>query len=321
VDSRLSDATADSDDGDKALVLTDLQYQMCDATLYGYDLRDKQWAIFEVDRIRDIEFNTQPFDSLVLPEGYKDLVLSFVENQLKDGDTFDDVINGKGGGLVILLAGEPGVGKTLTAESVAEKINAPLVKIDLSQVTQAVAANRNPYAPPLPPGPGVRIQRDPQLDVEDELSTTFERAARWNAVLLIDECDMYLEKRNDNSPERNHVVSQFLRELEYYPSLLFLTTNREKVLDPAVYSRIHLQMNFPSLDKPSRLKIWKTFLGREEDATVAEDEYDKLADININGRKIKNVTKTARIMAKRAGRGISFNDIKNVMRITEGVTI
>ncbi|KAK0652395.1 P-loop containing nucleoside triphosphate hydrolase protein [Cercophora newfieldiana] len=317
------DNTAESDDDAKPhkhRVLTDLQYQMCDATIYGYDLRDKRWGTFDVDRIQDIKFNTQPFDSLVLPEGYKELILSFVENQLKDGDTFDDVINGKGGGLVILLAGDPGVGKTMTAESVAEKINAPLVKMELSQVTQALA-NRNPYSHPAPPGPGpVRIQRD-SLDAQDELSTTFEQAARWKAVLLIDECDMYLEKRNDNSPDRNHVVSQFLRELEYYPSLLFLTTNREKVLDPAVYSRIHLTMNFPALSRDSRLKIWKTFLTREEDATVTEEEYDKLADIDVNGRKIKNITKTARIMAKRAGRGISFNDIKNVMRITEGLTI
>ena len=82
--------------GKQRPVLTDLQYQMCDATICGYDLRDKRWEIFDVDRIRDINFNTQPFDSLVLPQGYKDLILSFVENQLKDGDTFDDVINGKG---------------------------------------------------------------------------------------------------------------------------------------------------------------------------------------------------------------------------------
>lgn len=51
---------------------------------------------FGVQRVEDIKFNTKPFDSLVLPEGYKDLILSFVESQLKDGDMFDDVINGKG---------------------------------------------------------------------------------------------------------------------------------------------------------------------------------------------------------------------------------
>ena len=195
---------------------------------------------------------------------------------------------------------------------VAEKIHAPLVKMELSQLTRAVAKHE-----PMPPRPGA-VQGP---DVEGELSTTFSQAARWNAVLLIDECDMYLEKRNDNSPERNHVVSQFLRELEYYPSLLFLTTNREKVLDPAVYSRIHLTINYPALDKTSRLAIWKTFLGREEDSTVTEEEYEKLSNIDINGRKIKNATKSARIMAKRAGRGISFNDVRNVMRITEGLSV
>jgi len=51
---------------------------------------------FDVSRIRDIEWNNDPFDSLVLPDGYKDLILSFVESQIKEGDAFDDVINGKG---------------------------------------------------------------------------------------------------------------------------------------------------------------------------------------------------------------------------------
>ncbi|KAK0619680.1 P-loop containing nucleoside triphosphate hydrolase protein [Immersiella caudata] len=306
-------------EGRRIPVLTDRQYQMCDSTMYGYDLREKRWGIFDVDRIKEIEFNTEPFDSLVLPPGYKDLVLSFVENQLKDGDTFDDVINGKGGGLVILLAGEPGVGKTLTAESVAEKIKAPLVKMELSQLTKAVADRHPP--PPMPGRGAIAPRHSDPLDGQDELTTTFEQAARWGAVLLIDECDAYLERRKDNSPDRNLVVSQFLRELEYYPSLLFLTTNREKVLDPAVYSRIHLTLNFPHLDTASRKAIWSTFLSREKDATITEEDYDKLAEIDINGRKIKNITKTARILAKRAGRGINLNDIQTVMRITEGLDV
>jgi len=180
--------------------------------------------------------------------------------------------------------------------------------MELSQLTRAVV-NQTAHAVPGQPIP-VRDDRN----IDDELSTTFSQAARWNAVLLIDECDMYLE-------ERNHVVSQFLRELEYYPSLLFLTTNREKVLDPAVNSRIHLTIRYPELDKESRVKIWKTFLSREENSTVTEEECDSLGDININRRKIKNITKTARIMAKRAGHGIFYSDIKNVMRITKGLDI
>lgn len=56
-----------------------------------------------MDRIQDIEWNTSPFESLVLPDGYKDLILSFVESQLKDGESFDDVINGKGRKSVLSL--------------------------------------------------------------------------------------------------------------------------------------------------------------------------------------------------------------------------
>ena len=156
---------------------------------------------------------------------------------------------------------------------------------------------------------------------EDEIATAFELAAKWKAVLLIDECDLYLEKRSDASPKRNRLVSRFLQELEYYPSLLFLTTNREKALDPGIYSRIHLTINYPALDTASRRTIWKTFLDREQDSNISDAELDKLADIDVNGRRIRNITKTARIMAKRVDRGICYADIKQVMRITEGVEI
>jgi len=236
---------------------------------------------------------------------------------------------------VILLAGDPGVGKTMTAESgnlhslepllalahrsfpsVAEKIQVPLVKLDLAQISLMEASRRygNDHKQSR------RSSRSDEDQGPDELTTTFEEAARWGAVLLIDECDTYLEKRKDDTPHQNYVVSRFLRELEYYPSLLFLTTNREHALDPAVYSRIHLTINYPSLDFPSRLTIWKTFLGREK-SVVTEEEITKLAEIEINGRRIKNITKTARIIAKRRGRDIGFDDIKNAMRITEGLMV
>ncbi len=156
---------------------------------------------------------------------------------------------------------------------------------------------------------------------ENEIVTAFDLAAKWKAVLLIDECDLYLEKRSDESPKRNRMVSRFLQELEYYPSLLFLTTNREKVLDPAIYSRIHLTINYPALDAPSRRTIWRNFLDREAASNVSDTELDRLALIDLNGRRIRNVTKTAKIMAKREGRGMRLNDIKNVMRITEGLNI
>lgn len=70
-----------------------------------------------MDRIQDIEWNHNAFDQLLLRQQYKRMILAFLEGHLSSADGFDDIIRGKGQGFIMLLSGEPGVGKTLTAES------------------------------------------------------------------------------------------------------------------------------------------------------------------------------------------------------------
>ncbi|KAJ0371501.1 hypothetical protein COL26b_009590 [Colletotrichum chrysophilum] len=299
--------------------LTDFRLSLCVPRVLGFNLKEKTWENFEVDRIHDIEWNTKPFESLVLPDGYKELILAFVESQVKDNDNFDDVINGKGGGLVALLAGAPGVGKTLTAESVAEKIQAPLFKMELGEYNEDDPDHYDtpPHRARRPGGRSVAIGVQHR---RGDIAGAFELAARWGAVLLIDECDAYLEQRSDSSSQRNKLVSRFLRELEYYPSLLFLTTNREKSLDPAIHSRVHLTINYPALDEPSRKKVWMTFLGTTG-SNLSNENLAALSRIEVDGRKIRNIVKTAGIMARRDGRSVTFDDIRKVMKITEGIEV
>lgn len=71
----------------------------------------------DVSLVKDIRWNDQAFDSLALPGDYKHLLLAFAKSQSTTADQFDDVIEGKGKGMVMLLEGPPGVGKTLTVES------------------------------------------------------------------------------------------------------------------------------------------------------------------------------------------------------------
>ncbi|KAI8224684.1 hypothetical protein K4K54_005128 [Colletotrichum sp. SAR 10_86] len=299
--------------------LTDFRLSLCVPRVLGFNLKEKTWENFEVDRVHDIEWNTKPFESLVLPDGYKELILAFVESQVKDNDNFDDVINGKGGGLVALLAGAPGVGKTLTAESVAEKIQAPLFKMELGEYNEDDPDHYDtpPHRARRSGGGSVAIGVQHR---RGDIAGAFELAARWGAVLLIDECDAYLEQRSDSSSQRNKLVSRFLRELEYYPSLLFLTTNREKSLDPAIHSRVHLTINYPALDEPSRKKVWMTFLGTTG-SKLSNENLAALSRIEIDGRKIRNIVKTAGIMARRDGRSVTFDDIRKVMKITEGIEV
>ena len=68
-----------------------------------------------MDRIKDVEYNMTAFESLMLDRVYKQSILSLVKLHTGAGVPFDDVIKGKGKGLVFLLHGIPGVGKTLTA--------------------------------------------------------------------------------------------------------------------------------------------------------------------------------------------------------------
>lgn len=97
--------------------LTIDQLLLCSASLKGYSLKNKKWLTFSIGSVLDIEYNESAFESLVLPEDHKELILALAESQVQHRDSFDDVIQGKGKGMIMLLSGPPGVGKTLTAES------------------------------------------------------------------------------------------------------------------------------------------------------------------------------------------------------------
>jgi len=69
--------------------------------------------------------------------------------------------------------------------------------------------------------------------LEVELQKILDICHAWGAILLLDEADVFLEKRNMHDIHRNALVSIFLRQLEYFQGILFLTTNRVEVSLPA----------------------------------------------------------------------------------------
>ena len=101
----------------KSASLTNDQLLLCSASLKGYSLKNKKWLTFSIGFVSDIVYSETAFENLVLPEAHKELILALAESQVKHRDNFDDVIQGKGKGMIMLLSGPPGVGKTLTAES------------------------------------------------------------------------------------------------------------------------------------------------------------------------------------------------------------
>jgi hypothetical protein len=274
--------------------LTTLQKLTLSPLLRGYSLKSKLWLNFFVTCVNDISWQTDAFDRLVLPSNTKDLILGFTQSQRTHRDTFDDVIEGKGRGMIILLCGPPGVGKTLTAESMAEEMQVPLYMMSAGD-----------------------LGFDPRK-VEQKLQDILEMCSRWNAILLLDEADVFLEQRSLHELERNKLVSIFLRVLEYYEGTMFLTTNRVNTFDPAFQSRIHISLNYEELSSESRRTVWKNFIDSStQEHSIGAKELDELARMNVNGRQIKNILKIARLLASRKEEKLNHGHIMTTLDVTQ----
>ncbi|KAH8588536.1 P-loop containing nucleoside triphosphate hydrolase protein, partial [Bisporella sp. PMI_857] len=151
-----------------------------------------------------------------------------------------DLIQGKGTGLFILLHGVPGIGKTATAEANAQANSKPLFKTTIGDL-------------------GMIPER-----LEILLREKFHLASIWDYILLLDEADTFFAQRSqaDMATNKNTLVSVFLRVLDYYNSILFLTTNRASVLDEAFKSRIHYKIYYPDLTLEQTLDTWKLNINR-----------------------------------------------------------
>ena len=131
--------------GTEALAnLSDEDIMLCCHSLPGFSLELKIWGSFSVNKIKEVAYNDLAFQGLVLPEKKKMLISSLLElqdNQIED--TFDDLIQGKGKGLVFLLHGPPGVGKTYTAGSYRSS-NIELWQCKIN-TKRSVREHRGPY--------------------------------------------------------------------------------------------------------------------------------------------------------------------------------
>ncbi|KAL1595457.1 hypothetical protein SLS59_008390 [Nothophoma quercina] len=152
-------------------------------------------------------------------------------------------------------------------------------------------------------------------EVEHSVESVLELAALWDAILLLDECDIFLERRSTKEIKRNRLVAIFLRQLEYFKGVMFLTTNRASTLDAAFESRIHLTIDYPALDEKSRLHVWRTFVTGGGNQNVGEEDLAQLARQPLNGRQIKNLVKTARLLAKQDRRPLGVGDLELVLHV------
>ncbi|KAK5994038.1 hypothetical protein PT974_07478 [Cladobotryum mycophilum] len=292
----------------QALKLRDEDLVLLPKRMFAYALRERRFMPIDLNVLKPVRREPGVFENLRIHSDYKDVVRSLVmshfqkkqlERRYVDAATEgpgQDLIQGKGRGLVVLLHGVPGVGKTATAEAVAMENRKPLFVITCGDL------GLSPH------------------EVESSLKNVFRLAHLWDCVLLLDEADVFLSQRSKLDMKRNALVSVFLRVLEYYNGLLFLTTNRVGTIDEAFKSRIHLSLYYPPLDKTQTTEIFRLNIAKlrlmeserqrmtGEPALVIKDDeildfatkhYEDLARSTgcWNGRQIRNAFQIASSLA------------------------
>lgn len=260
----------------------------------GFSFHSKSFGVAMVSGLRAVDFNESAFRRLVIPPARKRLIEALVlshahsvpiERKSSLRDAIDEqkpdvvasvhapnIIAGKGEGAIFLLYGPPGVGKTLTAEAVAELLHKPLYVISMGELGTSPES------------------------LEERLLDVLDLCVPWGALVLIDEAEMLLERRSKNDIVRNAMVCVMLRLLEYYRGILFLTTNRVESIDPAFQSRVHCALKYDALNSECRLAIWSDLLRHAaglEDSSTSGIDLSTLAAHPLNGRQIKNVLQLA----------------------------
>ena len=285
---------------------------MCWPMVTGFSFTARVWGKLLIGLSTDphlcsntcghINFQQTAFDQLVLAEDKKELIRAVARNTGNLDDEEEtvglDVVANKGGASIFLLHGPPGCGKTLTAEAIAELLQKPLYVVTAGDLGITAA------------------------EVEKTFGTVLDLCQTWDALVLMDEADIFLETRSSTEIQRNALVCVMLRLLEYYSGCLFLSSNRgAESIDPAIASRITVMLGYPPLDTVGRAKVWQNLI--ELVPVISDDveekkkskyrmefgseDYQTLGEkYALNGRQIKNSIVLARALARERSASLSM---------------
>ncbi|MEO6777391.1 MAG: ATP-binding protein [Kofleriaceae bacterium] len=184
-----------------------------------------------------------------------------------------------GRGIVTLFNGAPGTGKTMCAAALANEIDHPLYRIDVSNLVDRFVG-----------------------ETEKNLVRMFDEAAASRAALLFDEADSLFGKRVEakDSTDRhaNMQVNLLLNLIEDYDGFVVLTTNLKGSLDDAFLRRIVYKIVFEMPEHDELVALWEYHLpsaiprGNDVDLDALAEEFS-----TITGGDIKNAVLRAALAA------------------------
>ncbi|PLR23019.1 hypothetical protein SGCZBJ_16830 [Caulobacter zeae] len=176
-------------------------------------------------------------------------------------------------GLIALLSGDSGVGKTLAAEAMATRLGLPMVRVDLSLVVSKYIG-----------------------ETEKNLAELFASAEGFAAMLFFDEADALFGKRTavEDAHDRyaNIEVNYLLQRLEAFEGLAVLATNAAQGVDSAFLRRFDLMLSMPRPGPGQRRRLWSAHL--PPDRVDEGVDLDLVAErFDLTGGEIRNAALAA----------------------------
>lgn len=257
-------------------------------TLNIFHLELQAFFDIHVNNLVPYEYRKDMEQMLILPDNMKRLSRMLVATS--HGEDAEDVIENKSQATIVACIGDPGLGKTLMAEVMAEACEKPLYK------TQAAQLGLDPTS------------------LEANLYRILRRAERWGAVVMIDEANAYIHERGHDI-KQNAVVGVFLRLLEYFRGTLILTTNQTRDslkddssfdIDDAILSRCQAVFKFELPDHDLSARLWK-LQAELMKLELSEKMIQRLvARYRLSGRSIRNLLRLSSAWAHDLGENLAY---------------
>jgi hypothetical protein len=200
----------------------------------------------------------------------------------------------QGRGLLALLCGPPGTGKTMSAQVIAAALGVDLFRIDLAAVVSKWVG-----------------------ETSRNLDRLLTRAAELDVVLLFDEADALFGRRTEikeaNDRFANTDTGYLLQAIESYRGIALLATNRKADIDPAFLRRLRYVVDYPVPDQSDRNRIWQQVvaeLAGPERALELRADLERVASaVEMTGAQIKFSVLSAMFSARRDARPIALPDL------------
>jgi SpoVK/Ycf46/Vps4 family AAA+-type ATPase len=197
---------------------------------------------------------------------------------------------GRGRGITALFAGDPGTGKTMSAEVIAYELGLDMYSVNLATVVDKYVG-----------------------ETEKNLEKIFSEADGVNGVLLFDEADALFGKRSEvkDAHDRyaNIEVAFLLQRMESFDGLAILSTNLRSNLDEAFARRLDAIVDFPMPDEYYREILWDKCLGPHVPRAGDVDLGFLARQFELSGGGIRSIAITAAYLAAESGEEVTMPDL------------